>query len=189
MSEAVSALQGAVSEGFARIEETGLRGMITLRCNLASGALAKALKAVLGAKVPGQRRIVDGAGGRVAWMSPDELLILCAHDRAQAMVGELAAALGREHALVVNVSDARAVFAVSGTGAREVLAKLAPVDLSDEAFQPGEIRRTRLAQVPAAFWINQDGRFEIVCFRSVAQYVFDILKVSAEPGGEVGVLA
>lgn len=104
MSEAVSALQGAVSEGFARIEETGLRGMITLRCDLASGALAKALKAVLGAKVPGQRRIVDGAGGRVAWMSPDELLILCAHDRAQAMVGELAAALGREHALVVNVS-------------------------------------------------------------------------------------
>lgn len=189
MSEAVSALQGAVSEGFARVEETGVRGMITLRCDLASGALGKALTEVLGTEVPGQRRIVDGAGGRVAWMSPDELLILCAHDRAQAMVDELAAALGREHALVVNVSDARAVFAVSGTGAREVLAKLAPVDLSDEAFQPGEIRRTRLAQVPAAFWINQDGRFEIVCFRSVAQYVFDILRVSAEPGGEVGLLA
>ncbi len=189
MSEAVSALQGAVSEGFARVEETGLRGMITLRCDLASGALGKALAEVLGTEVPGQRRIVDGAGGRVAWMSPDELLILCAHDRAQAMVDELDAALGGGHALVVNVSDARAVFAVSGTGAREVLAKLAPVDLSDEAFQPGEIRRTRLAQVPAAFWINQDGRFEIVCFRSVAQYVFDILRVSAEPGGEVGLLA
>ena len=35
------------------------------------------------------------------------------------------------------MSDARAVFQVSGPSAREVMAKLCPVDLSPEAFKPG----------------------------------------------------
>ena len=43
-----------------------------------------------------------------------------------------------------------------------------------------------MGRVPAAVWGNEDGSFEVICFRSVAQYVFDVLKVSAQPGGEVG---
>ncbi|KKK73929.1 hypothetical protein LCGC14_2888910, partial [marine sediment metagenome] len=41
-------------------------------------------------------------------------------------------------------------------------------------------------QVPAAFWLLEDGAFQVVCFRSVAQYMFDQLKVAAQPGSEVG---
>jgi sarcosine oxidase subunit gamma len=66
------------------------------------------------------------------------------------------------------------------------VAKLAPVDLSPDAFKPGEIRRTRLAQAAAAFHLRDNETCEIVCFRSVAQYVFDVLKSVSRPGGEVG---
>ena len=69
---------------------------------------------------------------------------------------------------------------------REVMAKLAPVDLAPASFTPGMFRRTRIAQVPAAFWMPQEGVFRVVCFRSVAQYVFDVLCVAAQPGSEVG---
>ena len=86
----------------------------------------------------------------------------------------------------MNVSDARAVFRIKGPNTREVLAKLAPVDLSPQAFGPGMIRRTRLAQVPAAFWMEDTDTAQLVCFRSVAQYVFDLLKTAAQPGSEVG---
>ena len=89
---------------------------------------------------------------------------------------------GSNHTLAVNVSDARAVFRISGAHSRDVLAKLAPVDLSPDSFTPGMIRRTRLAQVPAAFWIEDGDSFRLVCFRSVAQYVFDLLKTAAEAG-------
>ncbi|MEO9629184.1 MAG: sarcosine oxidase subunit gamma, partial [Sulfitobacter sp.] len=47
-------------------------------------------------------------------------------------------------------------------------------------------RRTRMGQVPAAFWLREDGVFEVICFRSVAQYMFDLLSVAAQPGSEVG---
>jgi len=186
MSEPVSALNGATYEGFVTVAEQGPRGMITLRGDLASAAVKNAATGVAGVDFPGQRecRVVGERG--LAWMSPDELLVLLPYAEAPAAVATMTEAMAGEHSLAVDVSDARAVFRIEGPGAREVLAKLAPVDLSPAAFAPGTIRRTRLAQVPAAFWMTGDEAFELVCFRSVAQYVFDLLKGAATPGGEVG---
>ncbi len=185
MSEAVSALNGAVFDGLARVEECGLQGMITLRGDLASRAVAKAATSVSGQKMPAQNHAnVDGEKG-ICWMSPDELLVLVPYAEAGAAVEKMTAALGKAHSLAVNVSDARAVFRLSGPAARDVLAKLCPVDLSPEAFGPGQFRRTRLAQVPAAFWMDDGETFRIVCFRSVAQYVFDLLKAAAHPAAAV----
>ncbi len=186
MSNAVSALSGAKSQGFASVEETGLRGMITVRGDLASAEMSKAIKAATGADVPAQRKVSVGGNGAVAWMSPDELLVIVSYEEAPAKADALSSALSGAHALVTNVSDARAVFRVSGEASRDVLAKLAPVDFSADAFGAGDIRRSRLAQVPAAVWGNDDGSFEVICFRSVAQYVFDVLRISAAKGGEVG---
>ncbi len=177
----VSALNGARYEGFALVEEAGLAGMVSLRADLASGALAQALSA-LGASVPAQRQIVSGEVS-VAWMSYDELLILCPHERADAITQELAAALSGEHALVVNVSDARALFRVSGEKADQVLQKLAPVDF--KALQTGEIRRSRAAQVAVALWRSAPDQLSLVCFRSVAGYVMGLLEASAQKGGEI----
>jgi sarcosine oxidase subunit gamma len=185
MSERASALPGAAFEGYVTVRETGLRGMVTLRADLSDGRVGAAVRDVARVELPAQRRIVLREGRGAGWMSPDELLILLPHDEAAAAVATLCAALEGLHHLVADVSDARAVFRVEGEAAREVMAKLTPADVAPHAFGEGELRRTRLAQVAAAFWI-EDGGFTIVCFRSVAQYVFDILKLAATPGGEVG---
>ena len=188
MSEAVSVLKNAVYiAGIAEISEMGAVGMITLRGDLAAKPLQKAAVAAAGVNVPDQRQCLTEGTGGMAWMSPDELLIMCAYDDANAKLADLRDKLAGTHALAVNVSDARAVFEVRGPKAREVLAKLAPVDLAPASFTPGMFRRTRIAQVPAAFWMPQEGVFRVVCFRSVAQYVFDVLCVAAQPGSEVGV--
>ncbi len=91
-------------------------------------------------------------------------------------------ALKGEHYLAVVVSDARAVFRVEGAKADQVLAKLSPVDFA--TLGPKEIRRSRSAQVAAAFWKEGDG-FTLVCFRSVAGYVMGLLTHSAMPGSEL----
>ena len=185
MSEQQSALPGAVYSGAAEIAEAGLRGMITLKGDLSAAKLQDIAKKVTGADMPETRGAnVKGASG-LCWMAPDELLILCPHGDAPGIVAEIDKALGGSHYLAVNVSDARAVFRVDGPNAREVLAKLTPADLHPESFKPGEIRRTRLAQVPAAFWMSGPQTFEVVCFRSVAQYVFDLLSSAASPHAEV----
>ena len=92
------------------------------------------------------------------------------------------------HFLAVDVSDARAVFTVSGPQAREVMAKLTPVDMSADALPLGAFRRSKLAQVAAAFWMTDNETCQIICFRSTGQYMFDLLKIAAQPGSEVGFL-
>lgn len=186
MSSAVSALQGVKFNGYVTVEEMGLRGMITLRGNLSSTKLKKAVVDITGVKMPKQRGIEVADEKAVAWMSPDELLIMVPYDAVEGTLAALEKALKGKHFLAVNVSDARAMFSLTGAQAREVIAKLCPVDMSADAFVAGEIRRTRMAQIAAAFWLASETRIEIVCFRSVAQYAFDLLKDAAEPGSEVG---
>ena len=103
-------------------------------------------------------------------------------------VATITKALRGVHHLAVNVSDARAYVTVEGAGAAEVMAKNAPVDFSAAAFGAGDFRRSRVGQVAAAFWKDEAGAFHVVSFRSVGDYVFDLLRVSAE-AGPVGALS
>lgn len=187
MSEATSALPGAAFDGLVRVEEAGLRGMVTLRADLGAAAVAKAVKAAVGVEVPGVRRASIAGGRGALWMSPDELLLVLPHGEAPGAVATLSKALAKSHHLVAEVSDARAIFRLTGEvdALREVLAKLTPADLAPGSFAEGEVRRTRLGQVAAAFWI-EDGGITLVCFRSVARYVFDLLSTAATPGAGVG---
>lgn len=189
MSDPVSALSGVKFNGIAEVREAGLRGMITVRGDLASTDLKNAVTGTTGCDMPGKRGMSRVEHQGVAWMSPDELMVFVPYEKAETVTETIAEMLKGDHALVVNVSDARALFEVEGPRAREVLGKLCPVDLSPQAFTEGMIRRTRLAQVPAAFWMVSDDCFRIVCFRSVAQYVFDALSVAAQEGSEVNLYA
>ena len=180
MSEAVSVMNGASFEGAVKIRDAGLMGMITLRGDLGDETLGTAVKAVLGLAMPKPREIRDGKKGSVAWMSPDELLLIVDYAAAPGMVAALEDRLKGIHTLVVDVSDARAFFTLTGPGVREVIAKGAPADLSPEGLKPGEIRRSRLGQVAAAFWLPEEDTMNVVCFRSVGAFVYSWLCNAAE---------
>lgn len=186
MSNAVTALNGAAwSDGIATIAEAPMQGMITLRGDLNAAAVQKAATEASGVAMPtaGQATVTETGG--LCWMSPDELLVLCPYADVATVLERMTQTLGTIHALAVDVSDARASFLVSGPHAREVMAKLAPVDLAPDRFTAGMFRRTRMAQVPAAFWLRDAETFQIVCFRSHATYMFDLLKTAATPGSTV----
>jgi len=109
-------------------------------------------------------------------MSPDELMLLGPPEATAARLAALGEALAGAHHLAVDVSDARAAFVLEGFAAREVLARGAPVDLSPAAFGVGDVRRTRLGQVAVALWSPAPEVFELMCFRSVADFVHDWLR-------------
>lgn len=169
-----------------RIARDGPQGMILLRGDTGSGAIAAAVQGATGAPVPGVRRVTEGERGRALWFSPDELLLLVPHGEAAGLAAAITDRLRGEHVLAADVSDARVLFRLDGTGVREVLAKGAPVDLSPRAFGPGDLRRTRLGQVAVAFWCTGQDGFALLCFRSVADFVEDWLRLAAAPGGGVG---
>lgn len=186
MSEAVSALNGKTAAGEVTVREAGLRGMITLRGDLEGRALRNVCVNLTGVDFPdqGQANCVGEKG--LCWMSPDELLVLVPYADVHDAIASLNKALEGTHFLAENVSDARAVIFVEGTFCREVIAKLAPVDLHPATFKPGDFRRTRLGQIAAAFWMRDQDTFEVICFRSVADYAFDLLAASAK-AGRVGI--
>lgn len=188
MSNTVSALDGATFAGIVSVEDAGLTGMITLRGDLSDAGLRDAVTGLTGTDFPEARRAETAGDHAVCWMSPDELLIVLPYDSVGAALATLGEKLSGTHHLAVDVSDARAVIRLSGKAAalRETLAKLTPADMRSSSLPVGEMRRTRLAQVPAAFWFEDDGTAHVICFRSVARYVFGILRQSAEPGSEVG---
>ncbi|WP_420859368.1 sarcosine oxidase subunit gamma [Marivivens marinus] len=190
MSEAVSFLNGAeATHNGVTVRDAGPVGMVTLRGDLSAAKLKTAVKKITGQPVPGVRKSTVTGGKGACWMSPDELLIVVPHAEAAAAVAELESALAGSHFMAVNLSDARACMTLSGgAAAREVLAKIAPVDLSASAFGAGDFRRTRMAQVAGAFWLDDAETFHVVCFRSVGHYVFGLLENGAK-AGPVGVLA
>lgn len=172
-----------MSDTYVNVARVEGQGMLTLRADLADKAVAKAVKSALDHDLPAtSTATVDGMTG-AAWMSPDELLILCADaDRAETMA-KLQKALTKTHHLIVDVSDARAVFTLDGDATREVLAKLSPSDVM--SLNANDLRRTRLGQVVSAFWLSSDSAATIVCFRSVGDYMHKMLLKSASPLAKV----
>jgi sarcosine oxidase subunit gamma len=175
MSNVISAAHGASFDGAVRVEDAGVKGMITVRGDLSSAKMAKAVKAAVGLAMPDMRGVGVGAKGGVAWMSPDELMVFCEYADVDAIVAKLEKALKGEHFLAVNVSDARSMFTLTGEGVREVIAKGSPADMSVEGLPLGEMRRSRLGQIAVAFWLTEEGKLELVCFRSVGQFVYEWL--------------
>ena len=179
----------------AEIAEAPLRAMATLRGDLSSPEMASAVHAATGLAVPAQRRLEQAGPGledrRALWMSPDELLLQAPYGEAGRMIAEVEGALGGRAHLVVDVSDARTVFRLSGDGVRDLLAKGAPIDLHPDVFRAGEIRRTRIGAVAAAIYQLTEAPdvFELFCFRSYAPYLWEWLKTSAKPEAAPGVFA
>ncbi|MEL7344221.1 MAG: sarcosine oxidase subunit gamma family protein, partial [Pseudomonadota bacterium] len=183
MSDATkSVLAGKTVEGAVRVADAGLRGMITIRGDLTATRIKAAVTGVAGVAFPGQGEAscVDDKG--ILWMSPDEVMVLCAYGERDATLQAVQNKIGADHSLAVDVSDARAIFQLSGDeGAlRETLAKLTPADVSPSALPTGRFRRTRLAQIPCAFWFRDPQTVELIVFRSVAQYAFDLLENAAK---------
>ena len=185
MSELRSALPDARYEGVVTVEEAGLQGMITLKGDLAATKVRNVATGLTGVDVPGQGEANCVGEKGILWMAHDELMILVPYAEVSGAMDQIRTALKGTHYLAENVSDARAVFRILGAGGREVLAKLTPADLRPGALGTGRLRRTRLAQVPAAFWFRDETTIELIAFRSVADYVFDLLTVAANPDAKL----
>ncbi|SIT03205.1 sarcosine oxidase subunit gamma [Paracoccus saliphilus] len=169
-----------MAEAVATVTPVEGLGMITIRADLscAGDAIAEAV----GLVIPETLRIVTDGSRSLGWMSPDELLlVLPAQETAETLVA-LEQALTGEHALVADMSDARAVFDVTGPHAEDVIAKLCPAD--PVALPSDGLRRTRAAQTAAAFWQIESG-FRMIGFRSTADYLGLVLRNAAIPGSQL----
>ena len=188
MSDVMAPNEGARSEGLVTVEALPPQGQITLRCEMSEDYRAK-LSDALGMGVPEQRGSVTDRDRALLWMSPDELLLLVAYDAVDGVMETLNAAFDGWFIAITNVSDARAQFRVSGPHLRDILAKVTATDMAPRGFPVGDVRRSRLAQVAAGYWLRSEDEAQVFVFRSVGAYAFEVLSTLAQPGGDVNFLS
>lgn len=171
------------------IVDTCPRGMITLRGDLLSDECLNVVNGITGEDPPGPLAIAGN--GLAVWMSPDELLLLSPYSQVDTslavdrQIAALSAALAGHHALILDVSDARTVFRLTGARVGEVLAKGTPCDCSDRGFPSGMARRTHLAGLAVAIWRLDAETWEIACFRSYAHHLKAWLETASAPAAAV----
>ncbi|MDS9467143.1 sarcosine oxidase subunit gamma family protein [Paracoccus sp. MBLB3053] len=169
-----------MAEALARITEVADLGMIQIRADLESAG--EAIAAAAGVTVPASGTTSADGARRLCWMSPDELLLVLPRSEVAATVESLNAALSSQHALVLDVSDMRAAFAIEGAKAQQVLMKLCPTDIA--SMPENGMRRTRAAQVACGIWRQADG-FTLIGFRSVGDYLRGLLMGAAQGGTQL----
>lgn len=123
----------------------------------------------------------SGSGERsAARVGPNEWLLLGADGDAEAIPGDIKAALaGRFHALV-DIGHRNAAIEVSGAHAAEVLNSGCPLDLSDAAFPAGSATRTLMGKAEIVLMRLGDAPvYQVECWRSFASYVHGFLLEAA----------
>ena len=162
------------------------RGMIDLRGSASDKKFMAAVKKVLGLDLPkAPRTSVSWGDVKTLWLSIDQWLILCSRAKAPELVKNLIVELNGIHSLVVDVSDMRAVLRLEGEGVREVLLKGSSLDLLNENYAAGTVRRMRFAEIAALLHIVEDKVFDVYVFRSYADYTWEFLLATARAAAKI----
>jgi sarcosine oxidase subunit gamma len=115
----------------------------------------EAVAAALGAALPPPNASGRRGGGRILWAGAGLWLV-------EGERPDLAA-----DALATDASDAWAGLLLDGRDAREVLARLVPLDLDPAGFPPAAVARSLLRHVPLIL-LAAEGGFELLVPRSCA---------------------
>jgi len=144
---------------------------------------AAAAERAFGTPLPSLPRIVSGGALDFVWCGPERWLVI-APSRQAADAGGMEAMLEPVFAGLASVSDqsgSRVLIEVSGTSARDVLAREVPVDLHPRAFEPGHTALCRAGYVALLLWQRSaDPAFVLAVPRSYGEGVRRSLLASAE---------
>ena len=120
---------------------------------------------------------------RSLWFGPDRWLLVSESKSADSMVEECEKSLADVLHNAVDSSAGLAVFRLTGTGARDLLAAGCGIDFRDEKFPAGNCCRTRFAQIAAIIAADAPERFDIYVDRSYEKYLDDWLRDSQTLSG------
>ena len=131
-------------------------------------AVSDALKAQMGATFPAPNRTTGKAHERAVWSGAGQALVL----------GPALDPI--DGAAMTDQSDAWACAALDGPSARDVLARLVPVDLRPDQFKTGHAARTQLGHMMCVLMRTGQDRYGIMVFRSMAETMVHELKTAME---------
>ncbi|MPY76935.1 MAG: sarcosine oxidase subunit gamma [Actinophytocola sp.] len=159
-----------------RLAERPFLAQLTLR--LTDTSRAAAVSRVLGVELPETPCTFSSGTGphgpvEVAWLGPDEYLVLAQPGLQRTLESALREAIGDTHGAVVDVSAQRTTLTLSGPRARDLLAHGCAIDLHPSASPIGTCVQTLLAQAGIILLVRDAdaGEFVVLVRASFATYL------------------
>ncbi|MEV4732699.1 sarcosine oxidase subunit gamma family protein [Saccharopolyspora sp. NPDC049426] len=174
-------LTDASVPGALHLSEVSFTAQVTLRVDPKSPA-AERIGTALGTMLPNQAGQVSRTERLlIAWLGPDEWLLVGPEGEADRIQATVAEALGDEHGAVVDVSAHRTIIEVAGPKAAELLAKGCALDLHRRSFGPDRCAQTLLARTGVLLLCRdaEPPHYWIFVRASFARYLADWLRDAA----------
>lgn len=133
-------------------------------------ALAKALETAHGLAWPDAGATSESGAARLVWFGRKQAVLMGVE--ADAKLAAQAALTGQ--------TDAWSCLVLEGAGARDVLARLSPLDMRDGAFPVGATARTEVFHMACSITRLSATGWQIMGFRSMARTLVHDLQVAME---------
>ncbi len=155
------------------------RDKILIRGDLSDKKFQKAIKSVLKCAVPSAQQFTtnDSPELKLAWTSPDELMLDCPHNTASQFQTELIEAFGDLHSAVVDVSDYYRNIILSGKCRNYLINKASP--FNTDLLSAGMVVGTHYANATIVLSHHGD-YYDIQVRSSFFPYLWQFLNKGAQ---------
>jgi sarcosine oxidase subunit gamma len=181
------AVQNSNAEAGIVMNEIAHRAIVNFRGNAEDPAFTAAVKAATGVDLPTKANTANQAGeNRILWLGPSEWWLVAPGEQLADLVERLRAAFSGQHTAVIDVSESRTVIGLTGSAARELLARGVSLDLHPRVFGAGQCAQTGMSK--ANVLLHQTGAgakpsYEIYILKSFADYLWRWMSLTAEDFG------
>jgi sarcosine oxidase, subunit gamma len=164
------------------LSEVPHRAIVNIRGTASDPAFTAAVQNATGVALPNSANTVSTAGGRqILWLGPNEWWATGPDGEADALLEALRAAFVGQHATACDVSESRAIIALKGPKAREVLMRGVSLDLHPREFRVGQCAQTGVSRANALIHLVDDTpTFEVYVLKSFSDYLWRWLEIVAQ---------
>jgi sarcosine oxidase subunit gamma len=142
----------------------------------ARAALDSIARATIGVDLPSSPRVIEAGAVMVVWTGPEQWLIVQPR-QGDGDASRQLAQIFKGLASVVDVSDSRTIFRLSGARPSEVLVRSMGIDFEDDVFRPGDIAITHVAHLGVIVWRRPDGgAYDFACARTYSRDFLDWIR-------------
>ena len=156
------------------MSEVPHRTIVNIRGTASDHAFSSAVQNATGVALPGAANTVSTGGSRqILWLGPNEWWLTAPDGEAEALIEALRGAFVGQHATACDVSESRAIIALKGPKAREVLMRGVTVDLHPREFRVGQCAQTGVSRANALIHLVDDTpTYELYVLKSFSDYLW-----------------
>ena len=152
------------------------------------GAVAQACTEAYGKAAPSRPQTVEADGALLVWSGPDQFLILSARTAGGNSAMGTARSAFAGTASLSEQSDGRSLVRISGSRARDMLAKVCSLDLHPAVFPVGTAAASSIDHTSVNLWRGKDAdseaTFYLLVFATFAESLWHTL---LDSGAEYGI--